>query len=280
MLNKHKWGFLEILFFVIVWSYGQDKEKSSKEIKVNWGLSNDHLQNDNFSPLVYSSSSVVNFGLGFLIEKKTKHNISAYFHSNKMAYQDYVFETPFTIEGEKEKTYPHVFDAFRLRYDFRIRQLTKDKYSLELGVSSENTLQQYRYFFGSASYFGYYFMFSGAAYLKGYLNLPKDRKVSLYANLPFVSYVSRSPYLQQNDDYFENNYEHRALKSLFGYINDGHFQFPNELRAFDITAEFIYPLKEKLIMTFGYSLYYNQNINPQNFILIRNQLIIGLNIKL
>ncbi len=241
------------------------QELKPNSLQLNWGLGQLMRQDLNFSPLIHQKWSALNFGLIYERSGRLEQMALVKFGQYQpQAGESYDYQA--TFNTETRTALPHSFTMLDLQYGLGKKVLERNHFSLSTGLKSRNRLWSSSYQFGDSGSFGYYFSFGLDLWLKAKYQLNDKSELSGNVGLALFSYNCRNPYLSQDDWYFEDNLEHRGLRSFLNYINDGELQSWGSSQVFDFDISYYYRLSPKWQLGASYwlSLNFNQSPTPLN----------------
>jgi len=233
-------------------------------IQLLWGMGQTSRQDLTFSPFVHRDRSPLNFTLRFDRSKKLEQTAYLRFNSyNPQIGNTYEYFT--TFNENRYNTFSHEFLMLELHYGLGKKIIEKEKWYLSIGGKSRNRFRFSTYDYAEAGITGYYLSFGLDAWLKAGYNI--NNKQSLTANLalPLFSFVSRSPYLTQNDEFFEDNLSHTGIKILGNYIKRAEFRSWGTSQIIDFDLSYHYKLSEKWSIGANYWLSMDFDQEPLKF---------------
>lgn len=244
----------------------QSLPEKSNTLRLNWGMGTIKRQDLIFSPVMHQDRSPFNLTLGYTHSHKLEHRIYAKFGRYTPAVVDpytYYWDTP----DELSTTGKHEFNMLDLNYSLGKAFASNDKLILVVGGRSRNRLHQSYYCYGPdwLWHFGYYFSFGLDLWTQASYAINSSSMLSMNLALPIFSYNARSPYMAQDDGYFERIYSHKAIPTLLAHIKDGEFQSWGQSRSLDLDLSYDYSFSDKWSLGASYWFSLNFNSTPVPF---------------
>ena len=253
------------------------QNQAAHSLALQWGLG--HLQNQNlsFSRFIRKDLSPLNVGLIYQRSRRLEQQVNIKFSGYEYLSSDYEFywDTP----DETQSTYPSSFYLLDLNYSLGKVVLEKNDIQLTIGGRSRNRLMVSNNAFGWTDFFGYYFSFG----LDAWVNLKYDpgEKHHFESNLalPLIAMVTRSPYMQSDDQYLMDNYDHKPLPALINYISHARPQSWGQSQGLDLDLAYYYSLNDRWDIGGAYRFSLNMNQSTTPLTVIENNLYLGAKIK-
>ena len=257
----------------------QDSTRNYKhELTVKWGYHLYKRQDLVFSPMIYSSGHLSNVEVRFDWRKpKTLNSISVQFDKPALKWHDpYTYKRwPDEVE-EQTIVGPHTM--LNIRYH-KLWPVGKPESGWYLGFVSDNQLNAFDFGYGHFGVFGYQMNFSLGPKAQWSTGLGERGTVKLSGQIAALSWLARSAYAAHDDEYFENNADHKAVKTLFRYIGDGEFGGAGKFGKVNLEAEYGYALTDRWTASISYeleSLYFSK---PRSLNAYRHNFNIGITWK-
>jgi len=244
----------------------QSAPESSSSLRLNWGMGQIKTQDLIYTPVLHEEWSPFNLAVTYSHSHRLVHRVYVKFSRyTPSVVEPYTFywDTP----DEPSTTGTHQFNILDLNYSLGKAVVSGNKLSLVFGASSRNRLHQASYCYGPdwLSHFGYYFSFGLDIWSQMSYAIGNSSRLSMNLALPLFAYIARSPYMAQNDDYFENAFSHKPIPTVMAYIKDGELQSWGQSRSMDLDLSYEYGLSEKWSLGASYWLSMNFNSNPVPF---------------
>jgi hypothetical protein len=200
----------------------------NNQFSIRLGAGRIDRQDQVFSPFVQSGVSVQQLGLHWQRSAGCEQ-FAGLRYSGFSASRLRAFDYTKKPDTEIKTTLPHTFTFVEIDYGIG-KKWQAGGYSISAGGALDNAVQALNYQYGEASFFGYFATFSLSPWL--HLSRPVGRKSSLHAGLriPVLSWVARSPYLVNDDEFIENTSSHSGFKTFADFVQDGSLQFPDQLQ--------------------------------------------------
>ncbi len=159
-------------------------------------------------------------------------------------------ETPydFIIDGEVETAYPHSFTFVALRYGLGKYLGKREQPKSMLGGAINLDVQAMNYQYGRSSYLGYFSTIGLHAWYKYTFLQTEKSKLTGRIEIPLVSWLTRSPYLINDDPFIENVYSHNGFTTFMAFMGDGNVATWGQLNRADIEIEYQHTLSEKFTL--------------------------------
>lgn len=269
------------LLLVLVWgitinSQAQDATKKNI-LSLNLGTGYIARQDLIFSPFIHTDFTMLNLGLEYTRE-------ATWFQKVRLNYANFdpMVSSPyeFTEYGELQMAYPHNFNLVDLDYLLGKKIDKTEKSTLTVGGIFSTNIQAMNYVYGRFSNFGYFSTLSLGAFAQDKFTINEKSYLTTTLQLPFVSWLSRSPYLVNDDTFIENISSHSGLKTFMAYLGDGQLVTWNKLQTFDLEIKYTYSLNKKLELGAGYTFEFIHVNLPRNILSFRNALQLSGNLKL
>ena len=248
-----------------------------KWLQVSLGPSLLNRQDLIFSPFVHTNLSLLNGGLEFH-KRKNGHQFL------RLQYNGFTagLKTPYDyqLDGETHTAFPHSFTFVQLGYGRGWFIGKKDKDKTVLGLSLLMDVQAMNYEYGRFSFFGYYSTTALGAWYQHSLRHTEKSKVSAMVNLPLVSWMARSPYLINDDEFIENTFSHNGLATFFDYLEDGHLATWNEWQSVEISLQYQYDISQNWSLGAGWKFSFIHAALPKDLYSVQNNLSVVALLKL
>ena len=223
-----------------------------------------------FSPFVQSGASVQQLGLHWQRSARWEQ-FADINYSGFAATRFPVFDYTKKPEMETKTILPHTFTFVEINYGLG-KKWQSGAYTFSAGGALENTVQAFNYQYGEASFFGYFAAFSLSPWLQ--ISRPLGRKghVKAAMSIPVMSWVARSPYLINDDEFIENAASHKGLKTFADFIQDGSLQFPDQLQKLSASLGYSHPLGQRWTVGLQYRFQFIRHTEPLTLLSYQNDL--------
>lgn len=229
-----------------------------------------------FSPVIHTDLSLMNLGLQYTREATLFQKVSLnYSNFNPMVSGMYEF----TEYGEPERAYPHSFNMVDLDYLIGKKLQASERSNLTAGILFTMDIQAMNYVYGKFSNFGYYSAFSLGVFGRKALVINEKSNVSATIQIPLMSWLSRSPYLVNDDEFIENISTHSGLESFGRFVGDGQLVTWNRLQTLNLEVKYVYAISEKWALGAAYVFEFIHSDKPENLLSFRNTLNLSANFK-
>lgn len=254
------------------------EEEAVNSFGLNWGMGHVKRQDLSFSPMTHQKWSALNFAFSYERSKKLEQEALVRFsHYAPQVGEPYEFDLYFNTE--KISTYPHTFTQLDVNYALGKNIVERGNFNLALGGKVRIRLWPSNYMFGDAGSFGYYFSNGLDAWLKMEYKLNDKNHLQGHVGLPIFSFVSRSPYMSQNDEYFADNIEHNDLKSLMNFLKRSEIQSWGVSQSVDLDLAYYHAFSERWELGASYWLSMNFNQAPTPLASSENTIFISTRLK-
>lgn len=234
-----------ILFFlgihaVLGQSIDADAAHKQRKISLQWGIHVINKQDQLLSPLIEKDVSFKNMGLSYQhTGEKARNVIQAGFDSYQpSSYKPYTY----IDEGRSKDIFLSLSTIVNVRYA-HLRRLTNR--SLFAGLMLDNQIRAEEQAYGWATTFHYIGAFSLSPVIAYEHHLSEKWQLSLQTWLPLVSWITRSPYALNDDQYMRDNASHNGLKTFFNYVANGKFQSINRFQKINLQSTLTYKLSKR-----------------------------------
>ena len=250
--------------------------EAANSIGFSWGLGNLKKQDLIFTPFVHQSWSALNFVVDYERSGKLEQRATVRFGNYKANTGDYF---SYQHNGETYSKYGSSFNQVDLNYSLGVKLIEKKKWTFILGGRFRNRFQISDYDFGTAAPFAYHVPIG----LDAWFNLSFDpgsrHRFEANLNLPLFSYVARSPYMGQDDQYLEEISVHGDLKVFFAHLKSGEVQSWGSSQIVDLDLRYHFALSDRWDLDAGYLFSMNLNSTPLNLTSYENLFLIGATFK-
>ena len=228
---------------------------------LSWGMGHVKRQDLSFSPMTHQKWSALNFALSYERSKKLEQEALVRFsHYAPQVGEPYEFI--FAFNTEKYSSYPHTFTQLDVNYALGKNIVERGNFKMALGGKARIRLWPSNYMWGDNGSFGYYFSNGLDAWLKMEYKLNDKNHLRAHVGLPLFSFVSRSPYMSQNDEYFADNIEHNDFKSVMNFLKRSEIQSWGLSQGVDLDLSYYHAFSERWELGASYWLSMNFNQAP------------------
>lgn len=245
---------------------------SHRSIGIKTGISGIRQQDLIFSPFIHHDWSFPSVSGFFESKRKHYNNLTlrySAFNPNKEDAFDYI------EEGETKTTYPHSFSFINLQYLFGFNIKNSNQTTIFAGPGFLTDVHALNYSYGRISNFGYYSSFSIGGFIYYHQSITPVSSISANIKIPIVSWLSRSPYLVNDDQFIENISSHSGFKTFMAYLGDGHLTSLNKIQAIDIDATYHYAPFKRWTFSGGWNFKLIRVTEPRLFVLFQNTFNVG-----
>ena len=251
------------------------QEIKSNAIGINLGMGKLQKQDLIFSPFVARDWSPLNVRLEYEHHGKLDHRAEVRF-----GHYTYFVGDPFSYYSREIKydKYPHSFVDLDLNYSLSKNVFRSSTWTISAGGRIRNRFQIANYEFGHAGQFSYHL----AIGLDALVNVEyRTGRHTLNASLalPTFSYLARSPYTGQDDEYLERIMVHGDLKIFAEQLKSGTIQSWGTSQMADIEFSYMYALNDTWDLGITYLFSMNRHSSPVQYTSIENVIYLGTAIK-
>lgn len=222
-----------------------------------------------YSPFKHSGNSTFNYKIKYRYENDLIHLFESGISVNKIQrFEPFIME----MEHHSHKIHPHEFVNFNLYYGIGTVISENNDYKEWVGGSINSDIQAAFYNFVLSEMFGYL--------INNSLNIFYNRKYDILDNhnflfsleIPLISWLSRPPYLAEDDKFIENISSHNKSKILFAFIKDGEIAFPNKIQKLNFNIEYNYNLSNNFSFGIDYYFSFTRTTEPKTYLNIINNI--------
>lgn len=182
-----------------------------------------------FSPFVQSGTSASHFDLRWERKGSRFVQFAGIRYSGFSASRFNAFQYTTKPDAAVKTTLPHAFTFVKLEYGLG-KTWQSGRFTFSGGGVLENNVQALNYQYGESSFFGYFMAFSLSPRLDITWPAGKNGRLNAEISFPLLSWVARSPYLVNDDEFIKNASSHSGLRTFAELASDGKLQFPDQLQ--------------------------------------------------
>lgn len=235
-------------------------QTTEQRLSLSIGLNALSRQDLVFSPFVHSAKSFTNFGLTWERKKRLSQSFELRFSNFAASHSD-TYEYSQNPDPEIFTTAPHDFTFVELNYGLS-KFWQRGRTTFQLGGVLENSIQLMNYNTGPFSFFGYFTSFGVGPSFSASLPVGQKGKLDFAISAPLISWVARSPYLVNDDEFIENTTSHKSLSTLVDLIGDGSLQFPDKLQKLSFSASYLHAVSKRWDMGLAYRMQFIRHTEP------------------
>lgn len=254
-----------ILILVPAFSFGQNEKPNV--ISWSWGIGTIHRQDLIFSPIIHRDISILNLALTYERKQTLTQTveISFSFYNPALSGKSY-FEY-----GEENILSPHTFSFVYFYYKIGKDIFRNEKLSVNAGGYFNPDIQALNYTYGrTGPYFGYFTAFSMGIAGKAQYKINHRSHFTAEIRLPIAAWISRSPYMVNDDEFIDNTLSHDPLKTMVSFIADGEINSWNTYRQARICLKYEAQLGKRLGTGVKYEFTALNHTEPRNLSSIVN----------
>jgi hypothetical protein len=250
------------------------QEVKQKQLTISWGAGNLVRQDIIFSPMIHRDFSMLNFSVGYKRKKGMVQNLEASFSSFNPALTD----GSYFEDGEEKTMNPHTFSFISIYYGFG-KQITKNEKSvMDAGIFFQPDIHVLNYAYGrTGPYFGYFasFGFGVSGNIRYQVNNSNWLEAEL--RLPVAAWISRSPYLVNDDEFIENTASHNSIKTFLAFIEDGNLAWWNRWQKAGFLVQYHHHFTSRISAGAGYRFSALHHAEPRNLLSFENYFTLNVN---
>ena len=270
---KRIYIFLSILIMSTTLLSAQETKQNS--FGMNLGMGNLQKQDLIFSPFVAQDWSPLNVLLEYEHNAKLKQEASIRFGQSF----DFIGE-PFSYYSRDiaYDKWPHSFTNLDLNYSLSKSFIRTTNLTVSAGGRVRNRFQISNFEFGHAGQFSYNLSSGIDALLSAEYQSGKHTFQSNLA-LPIFSFLARSPYTSQDDQYLKRIMVHGDLKIFWEHIKTEKLQSWGKSQMVDLDIRYKYAINEKWDIGITYLFSMNLHNSPVQYTSIENIVYLGTTLK-
>lgn len=258
------------------WNCLYAQEEKTNKLTLSTGYGSLARQDIIHSPFVHSGSSMLNFGVAYHRNK----NFIQFLEGNYNVFTAPLIE-PYTIELKDHHmtTLPHIFLFMNLNYGFGKAVKKTEKQVTAIGGSVLVDLQSGFYNYGFERNLGYFYTNNLNIWLQKSYVLNDRNKLSGRVELPVLSWLARSPYLVNDDEFIENVSSHKRPIVVMEFIKDGKLATLNKYQRLNFLAEYHYEVSRSFNIGASYRFQFIHHNEPRTLLSYQNNLNLTTTLK-
>jgi hypothetical protein len=244
-------------------------QEKSNAFSLQYGVGYIARQDLVFSPFVHKSTTPLHVGLGYVRRAKWQQEFNLQFASFSTALTT---AYPYRLNDKNEQTYPHNFTL--IDFDYALGKPISSSWSV--GLQANTDVQALSYSYGRVSgSFGYFANFGLGVYLEKSHTIGNRHCIGGKISLPVVNWLTRSPYLVNNDEFIENTSSHNGLKTFWAFIEDGRLSSLEQFQSLDLLLKYTYHLSSRWALGGVYGFEFTHSSHPRNLLQYRHTLYLS-----
>lgn len=257
-------------------AFRSSAQESKNNLQLQVGVTSIARQDLIFSPFIHRDLSPVNIGIRYQRDSQWYQNVGLRMAIMNPVHMD-LFN--FTDNGQAASTSSHAFTFIDAEYWIGKTLETKNGRSYKVGLSVNADIQALNYMYGRIGSFGYYAAFGIGGFAQTTYNLNDNNRITAFCSLPIGTWLARSPYLINDDEFIENTASHNSLKTFFSFIGDGKLTTLHKLQTIDLGVNYTYTINSKLDVGMGYMFEFIHANEPRSLLSYRNSLTLNASFK-
>lgn len=245
------------------------------QLALSYGLEYLTRQDLVFSPMVHEAVSGVNLGLSYTRKKKLYQDLELSFSR----FTPHLSEAyKFSVHGEAKTAEAHQFNFIDLDYQIG-KSWGDENLQFSTGGALLADVQSLNYVYGRIGNFGYYSSIGLGVF--GELNYSWNplNHLGLKLQLPLVSWLARSPYAVNDDEYIENQASHNDFKTFFALLEDGKLATWTKLQYLDLDLSYSHALNQRWSLGAVYAFEFLHSEEPRPLTSFENSLKLQIALK-
>ncbi len=212
------------------------REKAGLELSLGYGFI--ARQDLIFSPFLHQAGSPLNVGVAYHVHGIwTKVAAVRWSQYKPMVGSAYSFTDR---SGQQIITQPHIYNLIDLRLALGKMIYKRAQQTLKVGGLFTSDIDAMSFNYGFAGSSGYFGLFGLGLWSEGQHFFRGNQSIGFTFQLPVVAWVTRSPYLVNDDPYMKHNYSHNGFKTFIAYVGDGKLQTLNRFQKVTTSLQYTY----------------------------------------
>ncbi len=249
---------------------GQKHFSPKHSLELGFGFG--HLVNQDlvFSPFIHRDLAFPSAMIGYEAQGRLIHKISLRYASFCTVLNE---SYEYFEDGEEETTTPHSFTNINLGYNAGLPLHLTEKHRMIGGLSLSWDIHSLNYSYGRIGSVGYYSGTGIGVFGKYEWFLSESTKVSANIQIPLVSWIARSPYLVNDDEFIENISSHKGIPTFIDFLGDGRLVTLNRLQRLSTAIEGSHILSNHWAVGGEWSFGFIHTSRPRNLVSYQNTLV-------
>jgi hypothetical protein len=109
------------------------------------------------------------------------------------------------------------------------------------------------------------------------ISLKAANRLEAELRLPVAAWISRSPYLVNDDEFIENTASHNSIKTFFSFIEDGELAWWNKWQKAGLLVQYHRRFTNRISAGAGYRFSVLHHAEPRNLLSFENYLTLNVN---
>jgi hypothetical protein len=185
---------------------------------------------------------------------------------------------PILFDDHAHASLPHTYHVVDAAYGLGRNLRTTGNEQMALGAALRLDLQATDYNYGFEPNFGYFISPSLNVWYRHELTLSSKQRLAGRAMVPLVSWVARSPYLVNDDQFIENIESGRPLTILAAFLADGEPAGWDRLQRFDLSIDYHFTLVRRWNAGASYRFGLLKHSEPRPLTAVRNSIELSTSI--
>ncbi len=166
---------------------------------------------------------------------------------------------------------PHEFLFLHLHYGIGKSIRRMPAFEEHMGIALKIDLQAGFYNFSLSSMFGYFISESANIWYRRSYQISDRHCFSIQADIPLISWLSRPPYLAEDDEFIKNISSHNSGKIIMAFIGDGKLTTWDKLQRLNLQLGYTYRLSDVLSLGADYRFEFIHHADPRELHSTRQQ---------
>lgn len=259
--------FLLTAVFALVSEAAIAQEDKPNAIQLRWGIARMGRQDLVFSPFRHTGFSPLNIGFSYLRSGKLYHGAHVDYTGISLAQHE---SFKYLDDGEEKTSAPHSATLINLNYELGAKLKHQGKRTCYLGGATDFAIQSLNYQYGRIGSFGYYAAFSLHVWYRTSFLFGEKHRLSGQIAIPLMTWLARSPYLVNDDEFIENTESHKGFATFFALLGDGKMVTWNRLQTVKLFVDYDFLLSEKWSIGARYKFDFIHSSRPRNLLSYQN----------
>jgi hypothetical protein len=275
MSHLHRYTFTRVSLLLAAATIGTSgadlaaQVGTANRIGVSTGITHLAHQDLIHTPFVHGALSPVSFAVFYHRDGARRH-----FAEVRYSALDSRLTEPYPIiyEDHWHGSLPHIYVLLDGLYGLGVNLPAAENHGAALGAAFKLDLQAADYNYGLEYNFGYFLSAGLNAWYQQELRLSPKHRVSGRAMAPLVSWVARSPYLVNDDQFIENIASESRLGAARAFLADGELASWDRLQRLDLSLDYEYAVTSRVDLGASYRFAYLHSRDPRPLTSLQNSL--------
>ena len=246
------------------------------QLELQYGIRHVARQDHLFSPMIYRGTAPLNLTLSYQRQgTASRHGgtigFGQYNAASGSAYQYKAWRTQEALTSE-----PTSFLLLDLHYFYLRRMAARDRMmDLYAGATLDNQAGALFYGYGHQAFFGYTLFTSLSPTIEADFALSEKQRLGFRFRFPLLSWLSRSPYAVNDDQFIDDQSSHRTLPMLANFYRGGELVSMNRFQRLNADIRYERMMGRRFSMSATYRIEFMRYTRPLKVTSYRNDLLLG-----